>query len=133
MTTYLFILTIFNLANVSCQNENRIFTESSVDGSSLSIGWLRLDKAISFNFQYDSVQDLQDGQELRLCFDSIRINQESYQREIKSVVFYGEVDSKKFTHVAVPKEDFPDMSHEFWVCSQPRDSAYMQLIGLENE
>lgn len=75
---------------------------------------------------------LSDEQEVRLCFESIRID-EDYKRDIKSVVFYGNVKDKRFTHVGIPNTDFPADSHEFWLCSRPKDSQYIELIGFDNE
>jgi len=68
--------------------------------------------------------------EVRLCFESIRID-ENLNRDIKAVVFYGDVEKKKFTHAGVPNTEFPPDSHEFWLCSRPKDSEYIDLIGFE--
>lgn len=69
---------------------------------------------------------------MRLCFESIRIDEE-YKRNVKSVVFYGDVKDQRFTHVGIPNTDFPIDSHEFWLCSLPRNSPYITLVGLDNE
>ena len=81
--------------------------------------------------QFETAELLDDNKEVRLCFESIKID-ENYNRDIKSVVFYGDVKSNSFTHVGVPNTEFPEDSHEFWLCSRPRDSKYIDLIGFDN-
>ena len=67
-----------------------------------------------------------------MCFESIRID-EDLNTDIKSVVFYGLVKDQRFTHIGVPSADFPSDSHEFWLCSQPRDSQYIRQIDFDDE
>lgn len=57
------------------------------------------------------------GNEVRLCFESINID-ENGNRDIHSAVFYGDVEKMKFTAVGIPNVQYSDDSHEYWLCSK---------------
>ena len=80
---------------------------------------------------YTPQVNITDGQEIRICFENIKIDSD-YNRQIKGVVFYGDATTGNFTNVGIPNVKYPIDSHEFWLCSLPRDDPYITLIGIHN-
>lgn len=84
---------------------------------------------MGFRMHFETLFQLEDEQEIRLCFSSINLD-ENFNQDVKSVVFYGDVKDKKFTQVGIVNAAHPENIHESWACSRPRDSEYIQLVGL---
>ena len=113
---------------------NGFVTWARQDESFLNFYWRRLYKdyfGMIFLMQMESEEDINYGNEVRLCFESIKVG-EDFKREIKGVVFYGDADSGKFTDVGIPNTEYPEDSHEFWLCSRPRNDPYITRLGLRN-
>ena len=84
-----------------------------------------------FLMQMEPTQKLVYGNEVRFCFESINIGQDG-QREIHSAVFYGDVTKRQFTAVGIPKVDNPVDSHEYWLCSKPKNDPDIVIFDLDN-
>ena len=81
--------------------------------------WILLQLEPDTNFYY--------GQEMRVCFETIKINTETGAREYESAVFYGDVETMRFEVVGLPRKAPSEGNHEFWLCSQPRNSPDIYL------
>lgn len=53
---------------------------------------------------YETKDVFEDGQEVRLCFESLKVG-DDYNTDTKSVVFYGDVKEGRFTHVGIPNTE----------------------------